>query len=158
MAKIVYGVFDNAQSAEAVREHVRDGQGARDWRDTMVHEGHFREEDVQLAGTDAKIGAVKGGALVFVVGMVASFVANSLIEGISFGLAEMLLFGFATSIFGVVAGAVAGASEAKEGIRSMGSQAKQGEVILTVETSRDADAARMVNLFRQNGGHDVHAA
>lgn len=158
MAKIVYGVFDNAAAAEAVREHVHDGQGHGDWRDAMVHEGHFREEDVQLAGTDAKVGALQGGAVVFVAGMVAIYAANALIAGLNFGLAETLLFGFASSVFGVVAGAVAGASEAKSGIREVGSHARPGEVVMTVETSRDGDAERIADLFETHGGHDIHAA
>lgn len=84
------------------------------------------EEDVQVGGSEALQGAIKGG---LVVGLVGALVATFVIwpyAGFDFGLSGFLIMALAGSVFGVVAGAVAGASESKS---------EHGKTLVTVETS-----------------------
>lgn len=157
MSKVVYGVFrDDVSAGEALDELHADARYRE--IDAVVHEGHVREEDVQLGGTRALSGMILGG---LVVGGIGAFFASFLIwpmAGYWFGLPEALLVLLAGSIFGVVAGGVAGASECKDSIRAGARKvAAGGPVLLTAELDAE-DVGDLVELLRAGGASEVRAA
>ena len=154
--KVVYGVFDNRESADAAVERLE--VRTQDCT-AVVHDDHVREEDVQLGGTEALRGALLGG---LVVGLAGAFVAVFLIwpmHGWDSVWAPGLLMMMAGSLFGVVAGGVAGASEAKTSIRDEAAYAaRRGKVMVTCELEHGRDSDRVIERLEASGGEHVRAA
>ena len=158
MSKVVYGVFRDDVSASRALGRLHAEPRYRDI-DAVVHEGYVREEDVQLGGTRALSGMIVGGLVVGVIGAIAATFFVWPMAGYWFGLSEALLVVLAGSIFGVVAGGVAGASECKASIREGArTVATQGHVLVTAELDDSDEAAEVVELLREGGASDVRAA
>jgi hypothetical protein len=156
MPKVVYGVFRNDGSADEALGRLHADARYREI-DAVVHQGRVREEDVQLGGTQALSGMLLGGLAVGGIGAFFAYFFIWPMAGHWFGLSEALLVVLAGSIFGVVAGGVAGASECKASIREGARKVGEGHVMLTAELDRD-DVAEVVELLREGGAADVHAA
>jgi hypothetical protein len=157
MPKVVYGVFRDDEAAGEALGRLHADARYRDI-DAVVHAGYVREEDVQLGGTHALSGMIIGGLVVGLVGAFFAFFFVWPMAGYWFGLPEALLVVVAGSIFGVVAGGVAGASECKSSIREGARKVTGGgPVMLTAELDRD-DVADVVELLRAGGASDVRAA
>ena len=156
MGRVVYGVFDSAESADEAISDLTVPQGEFN---AVIHEQHVREEDVQLGGTDAMRGAIAGGVIVGVFGFLAAVLLIWPSHGWHDAWAAGLLMGFAGSVFGIVAGGVAGASECKASIREGAEFAKKrGKWIVTCELDHNRDAATVIEAFREHGGEHVDAA
>jgi hypothetical protein len=155
MSGIIFGVFENrAQADAAVEELTRQTEGSVN---AVVHQDHFRDEDVQMSGTDALKGAVKGALLVGIAGAIIGSLMMIPAADLSIGWTEWVFLGFAGTIFGVTAGAVAGASESREEIRAMASKLEAGNVLVTMEAD-DTPAATIVDLLAAKGALEVKAA
>jgi hypothetical protein len=156
MPKVVYGVFRDEMSAGEALERLHADARYREIG-AVVHEGHVREEDIQLGGTHALSGMIIGGLLVGLLGAFFAYFFVWPMAGYWFGWPEALLVVLAGSIFGVVGGGVAGASECKASIREGARRVGQGGVLVTAELDRE-NVADVVELMRAGGAADVHAA
>jgi hypothetical protein len=154
--KVVYGVFDNRASADAAVERV--DLPARHWN-AFVHDDFVREEDVQFAGTEALRGAILGGLVVGIGGALAAVLFIWPMDGWTGAWGAGALMAMAGSLFGVVAGGVAGASECKSPIRDeVGYAEKRGKVVVTCEVDHARDADRVISILEAGGGEHVNAA
>jgi hypothetical protein len=152
--KVVYGVFDDRAAAVAAAQHVGADEGS-----AVVHATHVREEDVQLGGTEALRGALLGGLVVGLGGALAAVFFIWPMHGWSGAWLAGLAMAFSGSMFGVVAGGVAGASECKTSIRDeAGWAVRRGKVIVTCELDHARDAKKVMETFEAVGGEHVHAA
>ena len=152
--KVVYAVFGDRAAADAAARQVGVDEGS-----AVVHEMHVREEDVQLGGTEALRGALLGGLVVGLGGALAAVFFIWPMHGWTGAWLAGLAMLLAGSMFGVVAGGVAGASECKTPIREeAGWAARRGKVIVTSELEHARDAKRVMETFEAVGGEHVHAA
>jgi hypothetical protein len=156
MSGIIFGVFENRAAADAALEVVSREAGPQGIN-AFIHEEHLRDEDVQMTGTEALKGALKGAALVGISGAIIGGLILLPAAGLDVGWTEWVFLAVAGTIFGVTAGAVAGASESREEIRAMAKRLEQGNVLVTMEAS-EMPAATIVSLFAANGALEVKAA
>lgn len=155
MSGIIFGVFENRAAAESAIEAVERQVGSE--LSAVVHEEHLRDDDVQMRGTDALKGAIKGAVLVGVMGALIGGLLLIPGANLSIGWTEFAFLGMAGSIMGVTAGAVAGASESREEIRKMAAVLEQGKVLVTLD-SDELPSATILELFTANGAVEVKAA
>jgi hypothetical protein len=149
-------VFDSEERADAAIHSLRVPPSQFN---AVVHGEHVREEDIQLGGTLALRGAVLGGLLVGVLGMLGAVLLIWPEHGWHNAWGAGLLMGFAGSILGVIAGAVAGASDCKPTIRDEAKFAeKRHKRMVTCELDHNSDAAETIRIFEEQGGRHVHAA
>ncbi|MBX7081446.1 MAG: hypothetical protein K1X88_19755 [Nannocystaceae bacterium] len=154
MPKVVYGVFSGALQAERVAAELNKLSESN----AMVFGEGVREEDVQLGGTLAlRTGIVTG----LVVGVVAAFLIWAVLwpmNGMTLTLEAFGLLVFMGSLFGIVAGAVAGAAECKPSIVDVAGRARaQGNTVITCEVP-DREVAHVVHAMTEAGCASVHAA
>lgn len=156
MAGIVYGLFDSKDHANSAIDYVQEKNSAVDVN-AFVHENHFRDEDVQMSGTDALRWSVMGALTVGVgVALIAALILAPR-AGMSLGLYEFALVFLGGTIFGVVAGSVAGASVSKEEIRKMANKIGDGRVLVTVDVEH-GNPKRIAGLLAERGALEVKAA
>ncbi|MFO7563865.1 MAG: hypothetical protein R6X02_14560 [Enhygromyxa sp.] len=156
MSGMIYGVFNTRAQAEQAIEAVEDEVG-RDGLNALVHEGHMRDEDVQMGGTDALKGAIMGA---LVVGFIAAVIGGILLipsANLSIGWSEFVFMAVGGTIMGVTAGAVAGASEPRKELAAMAQRLHEGKVLVTM-ASDEIPTATIVELFQNHGALDVKAA
>ncbi|HLT38692.1 MAG TPA: hypothetical protein VK034_20530 [Enhygromyxa sp.] len=156
MSGMIYGVFNNRTQAERAIEAV-EGEVGHDGLNALVHEGHMRDEDVQMGGTDALKGAIAGA---LVVGCVAALIGGILLipgANLSIGWTEFVFMAVGGTIMGVTAGAVAGASEPRKELIAMARRLDEGKVLVTMATD-EIPTATIVELFQNHGAVDVKAA
>jgi hypothetical protein len=154
MSHIVYAVFDNEQQAERALEQCDSTEPAG----AVFHEGHMREEDVQIGATQALLGAIGLGTLVGVVGALIAWLVVWPASGYMFTPWVVPLMAVAGSLFGVVAGAVAGASECKPNVRALTPEVERGHVVVTCEVQGKADADRILEACARGGSTVAVAA
>lgn len=157
MSTVVTALFPDTRSAHAALDAVASAAADHGPVEGVLHEGRVHEEELPLPGTDALAGAVFGG---LVVGGVAALLAGFVLwpdGGYWFGWSAILMMFVAGSVFGVVAGAVAGASEARVAIRNGSDAIRRGNVLLTCEVEDD-DVPSAREALTRAGGHDVLAA
>ena len=155
MSQVIYGVFDNRNQAEDAIEAIEDQTG-RKGVNALVHEGHLRDEDVQMGGTDALKGAIAGA---LVVGIIASLIGGFLLipnADLSVGWTEFLFIAIGGTIMGVTAGAVAGASEPRPELIAMARRLEDGKVLVTMDT--ELAPSEVIDLFSAHGALEVRAA
>lgn len=156
MSGMIYGVFDTRAQAEAAIEVIEDHVG-HDSLNVLIHEGRMRDEDLQMGGTDALKGAVKGA---LVVGCVAALLGGLfLIPGanMSVGWTEFVFLAGGGTIMGVTAGAVAGASEPRKELVAMARRLEEGKVLVTIATD-ELPSAAVVELLEVHGAVEAQAA
>jgi hypothetical protein len=156
MSGMIYGVFDTRTQAEQAIEAV-EGEVGHDAINTILHEGHMRDEDVQMGATDALKGAVTGA---LVVGIVAAIIGGVLLvpgANLSIGWTEWLFMAIGGTIMGVTAGAVAGASEPRKELAAMAKRLHEGKILVTMATD-EIPAAAIVELFQTHGALEARAA
>jgi hypothetical protein len=156
MSGMIYGVFDTRIQAEHAIEAV-EGEIGHDRISALVHEGHMRDEDVQMGATDALKGAVTGA---LVVGVVAAIIGGVLLvpgADLSIGWTEWLFMAIGGTIMGVTAGAVAGASEPRKELLAMAKRLHEGKILVTMATD-ELPAATIVELFQSHGALEARAA
>jgi hypothetical protein len=156
MSGMIYGVFNSRTQAEQAIESVEDQVG-HDGLNALVHEGHMRDEDVQMGATDALKGAITGA---LVVGLVAALIGSVLLipgTNLSIGWTEFIFMAVGGTIMGVTAGAVAGASEPRKELIAMAKRLEEGKVLVTMATD-EIPTATIVELFKQNGAVEAKAA
>lgn len=156
MSHMIYGVFDTRAQADSAIDAVETETGCNGLN-ALVHEGHLRDEDVQMGGTDALRGAVLGAV---VVGCVAALIGGVLLvpgANLSIGWTEFLFMAVAGTIMGVTAGAVAGASEPRKELLALARRLEEGKVLVTMEAD-EIPTATIVELFSKNGAVEVKAA
>jgi hypothetical protein len=154
MSTVVFGVFDDAHAADRAAQTAHDDLAV----DGVVHSGHLREEEVQIGGSEALQGAIQGG---LVVGLAGALVATFVIwpyAGFNFGLSGFLIMALAGSVFGVVAGAVAGASECKSAIRKTAADVERGKTLVTFEASDREEVLKLRDSLTASGATNVQAA
>ncbi|NVB37157.1 hypothetical protein G6O69_04895 [Pseudenhygromyxa sp. WMMC2535] len=156
MSGIIFGVFESRRDADAAVEAVSRETGLEEIN-AVVHEEHLRDEDVQMTGTEALEGAIKGALLVGIAGALIGGLLMIPRADLSVGWAEWGFLALAGTIFGVTAGAVAGASESREEIRAMAEHLEAGNVLVTMDAD-ELPAATVVEIFAANGALDVKAA
>jgi hypothetical protein len=155
MSQMIYGVFDTRAQADsailAVQSETRDDIHA------LVHEGRLRDEDVQVAATDALRGAILGAILV---GGLAALIGALLVPSgtLSFGWSEFFFMAIAGTTLGVTAGAVAGASEPRQELMALAKRLQEGKVLVTMNAHADVPTSTIVELFAENGAIQVEAA
>ena len=155
MSQVIYGVFDNRNQAEDAIEAIEDQTGHKGVN-ALVHEGHLRDEDVQMGGTDALKGAIAGA---LVVGIIASLIGGFLLipnANLSVGWTEFLFIAIGGTIMGVTAGAVAGASEPRPELIAMARRLEEGKVLVTMDT--ELAPSEVIDLFSAHGAIEVRAA
>ncbi len=154
--KVVYGIFDDRAAAEAAVESI--DLPVERWT-AFVHGDPVREEDVQLGCTQMVRGAVVGGLVVGVLGALAAVFFIWPSHGWHGAWLAGLTMTFSGTLFGVVAGGVAGAAECKDTIRDeVGYATRHGKVIVTAELERGGDSERVIEAFEARGAEHVHAA
>lgn len=156
MSGIIYGVFNTRAQAERAIEAV-EGEIGHDGLNALVHEGHMRDEDVQMGATDALKGAVTGA---LAVGIIAAIIGGVLLvpgANLSIGWTEFLFMAIGGTIMGVTAGAVAGASEPRKELIAMARRLEEGKFLVTMAND-EIPAATIVELFQDHGAVDVKAA
>ncbi len=156
MSGMIYGVFSTRNQAEQAIEAV-EGEVGHDGLNALVHEGHMRDEDVQMGATDALKGAITGALLV---GCVAALLGGILLipgANLSIGWTEFLFMAIGGTIMGVTAGAVAGASEPRKELIAMARRLEEGKVLVTMAND-EIPAATIVELFNQHGAVEAKAA
>lgn len=155
MPHIVYGVFDNgAQAEQALAEcEISEPVGAQ------IQEGHWRDEDVQIGASQALWSSMVMGLGVGVAGALFAWAFLWPAFGIPLPWHAMLPFALSASTFGIVAGAVAGASECKTNLRALAPEVEhKHRVVVTCEVDKAGDAAKIKDAFERGGGEFVHAA
>ena len=157
MSTVVTALFPNAETANAALAKVGDVAREAGPPSAMVHSGHLREEEVPLSGTDALRGATMGALLVGGVGALVGCLVVWPSMGFWFGMQAMFAMFIGGSLFGIVAGAVAGASEANHSIRSRASKVREGQSLLTCEVEDD-DVEATCGVLLEAGGERVEAA
>jgi hypothetical protein len=153
---MIYGVFNTRAQADSAIDAVESETGSAGIN-ALVHEGHLRDEDVQMGGTDALRGAILGAV---VVGCVAALIGGVLLvpgANLSIGWTEFLFMAIAGTIMGVTAGAVAGASEPRKELLALAQRLEEGKVLVTMEAD-EIPTATVVELFSKNGAVEVKAA
>ena len=154
MSKVVYGVFAKSRTAEELAERLNQTGPAF----AIAHPEGVREEEVQMPATLALRTAI---VMAVVVGVSAALISWLFVwpaQGYQFGVGEFVLLAIGGSVFGVVAGAVAGAAECKPELAAVAERAtERGLTVVTAEVP-NADVASTVAKFEQAGGVDVHAA
>ncbi len=150
MADVVYGVFGSERDArvaiERMENDVADGAGIN----AVLHHGHLHEEDVQIAGTRAVRGAVLGGLASGFVGALIGALIIVPMGGMSMGLSEYLLLAVASTIFGVVAGGVAGASECKDELCRLADDVESGKTLVTVAITNGL-SGQAIDIMERSG-------
>ncbi len=155
MTKIVYGVFDDPDAAERAVETLESHRVPN----VVLHTGHVREEEVQIGGTRALSGMITGGLVVGVIGALLSGFVVWPMAGYWFGWSEMLVMVVVGSIFGVVAGGVAGASECKPELQQTVREVdRKGGVLVTYELDPKEDAEAIIDALQARGAEVVRAA
>lgn len=155
MSQVIYGVFDNRTQAEKAIEML-EHEASVGGVNALVHEGHLRDEDVQMGGTKALEGAIAGA---LVVGLLASLIGGLLLApaaNLSVGWVEFVFIALGGTIMGVTAGAVAGASEPREELIAMARRLEQGKILVTMDT--ELPASEVIELFSAHGAIEVRAA
>jgi hypothetical protein len=155
MSGMIYGVFNTRGQAEQAIEAIEDHVG-HDGLNALVHEGHMRDEDVQMGGTDALKGAITGA---LVVGCTAALIGGLLLipANMSIGWTEFVFMAVGGTIMGVTAGAVAGASEPRKELIAMARRLEEGKVLVTMATD-EIPTATIVELFNKHGAVEAKAA
>jgi hypothetical protein len=156
MSQMIYGVFNTRAQADSAIEAIATEAGG-EGINALVHEGHLRDEDVQMGGTDALRGAVMGA---LVVGCMGALIGGLLLipaANLSIGWTEWLFMAIAGTIMGVTAGAVAGASEPRKELVALAQRLEEGKVLVTMDAA-EIPTATVVELFAKNGAIDVKAA
>lgn len=155
MSQVIYGVFEDRTQAEGAIDAIAAEKG-KEGVNALVHEGHLRDEDVQMGGTLAFEGAVAGA---LVVGIVAAIIGVALLipnANLSIGWTEFLFIALGGTIMGVTAGAVAGASEPRTELISMAKCLEEGKVLVTMDT--ELPPSEVIDLFSTHGAIEVRAA
>lgn len=159
MSTVVYGLFEDRQAAERAVESAKASVAEVHHQvDGVVHSGHLREEEVQIAGSEALKGGIMGGLVVGIAGALIATFAIWPFAGHFFGVEALVLMVVAGSIFGVVAGAVAGASECKEAIRDTAAEVDKGSVLVTLEVEHRQDLELLREALTAAGARKVEAA
>jgi hypothetical protein len=156
MSQMIYGVFNTRAQADSAIDAVASETG-NEGVNALVHEGHLRDEDVQMGGTDALRGAISGA---LVVGCIAALIGGLLLipgANLSIGWSEFVFMAVAGTIMGVTAGAVAGASEPRAELVEIAKRLHEGKVLVTMEAD-EIPTATVVELFSKNGAVEVKAA
>lgn len=156
MSQMIYGVFDTRAQADLAIEAVEMSTG-HEGVNALVHEGHLRDEDVQMGGTDALRGAILGAV---VVGAIAALIGGVLLipgADLSIGWTEWVFMAAAGTTMGITAGAVAGASEPRKEVVALARRLAEGKVLVTMEAD-EIPIATVVELFTNNGAVEVQAA
>ena len=155
MSQVIYGLFDTRNAAEEAIDAIEAKIG-NEGVNALVHEGHLRDEDVQMGGTDALKGAIAGA---LVVGIIASLIGGFLLipnADLSVGWTEFLFIAIGGTIMGVTAGAVAGASEPRPELIAMARRLEEGKVLVTMDT--ELAPSEVIDLFSAHGALEVRAA
>lgn len=156
MSQMIYGVFNTRAQANSAIEAIAVEAGG-EGINALVHEGHLRDEDVQMGGTDALRGALLGGGVVGVVGALIGGLLLIPAANLSIGWMEFVFMGVAGTIMGITAGAVAGASEPRKELVAIARRLEEGKVLVTMDAD-EIPAATVVDLFTKNGALEVKAA
>lgn len=157
MTQLIYGIFEDRASAEEAIVDIEHATGHTDGLAAFVHEGHFRDEDVQFSGTTAFATALSAASLVGVAAAVLGAFILAPQLGMNFGLYEFGLVAIAGTIFGVVAGTVAGASESKKSLDAMIQEVEAGRVAVTIDAER-GEVVNIMECLQQHGARMVEAA
>jgi ABC-type nickel/cobalt efflux system permease component RcnA len=157
MSGIVYGLFDNKKHADQAVEFVQKRNEHVDIN-AFVHTDHLRDEDVQFSGTLAVKWAAFGGLMV---GLCNALIAALILvpqAGMTLSTFEFGLLFAAGSLFGIVAGAVAGASESRREIKTMAEKLHDGAALVTVELQEGSPLRVVSQLEDQEGALQARAA
>jgi hypothetical protein len=148
MSKVVYGIFSQPADAEAMAEELN-RRGGQIY--AVAHMHGVREEEVQYPATLALRNGILTGV---VVGGLAGFMIWAVLwpmHGMMLGPSALGLLVIASSLFGLVAGAVAGASECKPQLVDAAERAEaEGRVIVTCEAP--AEDIEAIGVRMQEGG------
>jgi hypothetical protein len=156
MSQMIYGVFNTRAQADSAIQAIASETGD-EGVNAQIHEGHLRDEDVQMGGTDALRGAVFGAVMV---GCVAALIGGLLLipgANLSIGWSEFVFMAVAGTIMGVTAGAVAGASEPRAELVAIAARLHEGKVLVTMDAD-EIPTATVIELFSKNGAIEVEAA
>jgi hypothetical protein len=156
MSPMIYGVFNTRDQADSAIQAIALEAG-EEGVNAHVHEGHLRDEDVQMGGTDALRGAILGAVMV---GCVAALIGGLLLipsTNLSIGWSEFFFMAVAGTVMGVTAGAVAGASEPRAELAAIAERLHEGKVLVTMEAD-EIPIATIVELFTKNGADEIKAA
>ena len=156
MSQTIYGVFDNRKQADEAIEALEAATGHHGVN-AFVHEGHMRDEDVQMSATLALKGAIAGALLVGCVGALIGGLLLVPAANLSVGWVEFVFITIAGTVMGVTAGAVAGASEPTSELLAVSEVLEQGKVLVTAETD-ELPSATVIELMTRNGASQAKAA
>lgn len=156
MSQFIYGVFEDRAEAEAAIDRVdalHQGSGV----EAVVHEGHLRDDEIQMGGTQGLRGMIAGGIVSGVFGAIIAALFLAPAHEMAFGMSEFMLVMLGGTIFGITAGGVAGASEAKQEVSVLSEQVRNGKVLVTFQVPRE-DSAVVTRLLGESGAFLARAA
>ena len=156
MSQMIYGVFETRNQADEAIEAIEEATGHHGVN-ALIHEGHMRDEDIQMSGTLALKGAVAGAVVVGCAGALIGALLLLPNAGMNVGWAEFVFMAVAGTIMGVTAGAVAGASEPNSELLAVSEVLDQGKVLVTAESDA-IPAAAVVMLMTKHGATKARAA
>lgn len=158
MSEIVFGVFEDQQAADQAITAVEQEFGSRELS-AFVHTDGLRDEDIQMRGTSALRGAINGALLVGIAGAVIGGLILIPNAELSVGWTEWVFMSIGGTIFGVTAGAVAGASESRDEIRTMANAMDEGQVLVTMEVSSEFSGTQAIlDFMTRHGALEVQTA
>ena len=157
MSQLIHGVFETRDAADDAVRAIERETGRTDGLSVVVHEKVFRDEDVQFSGTNAIRSAASAAALVGVVAACIGAFVMAPAMGMPFGWAEFALVALAGTVFGVVAGMVAGASESRKSLEIVAAEVGEGKIGVTIDAER-AEVVDIVVHLKRHGARHVKAA
>lgn len=159
----VTGLFETHKDADHIFSTLLEkGYDREEISVVMAKPENRSEEDMEEhpaethAASDAKRGAILGGAAGAVVTLVAALGTNLMLPGVGLLLAGPLLAGLTGAAAGGLAGgtigAIIGSGYAKDDVDYYEDKIKQGGIIISVEVKSDLNKLDIANEFRKCNG------
>lgn len=154
---IVYGVFADKPSAEAVADQLRRPGDDHGVLPVQTHErspldGNYLPESATEIGRNTTIAIVVGAIVGLALGALAGATLD--IMGLSVGIGAV--FGLMTGVLsGMLGGMMAGTRQPKAPLREAAAQLGGGKVLVTVEVEDVGEVRHVETLLEAGGGIDV---
>jgi hypothetical protein len=148
MEHVLYGLFDDNESARAAIDAIEASGTPRHHVGVTIHRGRLDEGLLGAGQTDASAGSREGAAIAGILGAITG--------ALVMGPVGLVSGGVLGALYGTVGGALAGAGSPDRNLERLSEHLAAGKVLLVVEApgleARDkADAA-----MRASGGRVEH--
>ncbi|NJK32046.1 MAG: hypothetical protein HC927_06285 [Deltaproteobacteria bacterium] len=157
MARIVYGLFEQASAAEVAADELRTRSDAHPTFSVQTHaeaplDGNYLPESATEIGRNTMIAVVAGA----IGGAIIGALAASLFDIMGLTLAIGVLFGAVTGVLlGLLGGMMAGTRQAKPALREFEGDLGKGAVLVTVEVDDPGHVELVARVLERAGGTGV---